>query len=107
MIGPLKWLRWRGIVLLAALTPPCRQIVQLASRAYEQPLSPWTRLRVRVHLGICKACERYLRQLDFLRDAAARLDENSPVEANDTLTAAAMDRLKQRLRCERVGDRPA
>lgn len=103
----MKWLRWRGMVLLSALTPPCRQIAQLASRTDAQPLSPWARLRVRVHLGICKACERYLRQLDFLREAAAKLEENLPSEANHTLAADAKDRLKQRLQCERTGDRPA
>ena len=103
MNGLVKWLRWRGIVLLAALTPTCRQIVQLASRAHEQPLSPWTGLRLRLHLRICDACERYLRQLNFLREAAAKRDEKSPAESGAPLAPEAKQRLKQRLRCERMG----
>ena len=74
----LKWLRWRVILLFAALTPPCRQIVRLASRSYEQPLGPWTRLSLRMHLGICRACERYLRQLDLLHAAAQQSGDKLP-----------------------------
>ncbi|HAB14933.1 MAG TPA: zf-HC2 domain-containing protein [Verrucomicrobiota bacterium] len=102
MSGLVKWLKWRGVVLLAALTPPCRQIAQLASRAYERPLSPWTRFRLRMHLRICAACERYLRQLEILHQAAGSMGEKPPTAANARLAADAKDRLKRRLRCERV-----
>ena len=103
MNGLFQWLRWRGILILAALTPPCRQITQLASRDYDRPLSGWTRLRLRVHLGICTACERYLRQIDFLHEASAKLGDHPPLVPRARLAAEAKDRLKQRLRCERVG----
>ena len=99
-------MRWRGIVLLAALTPPCRQIVRLASRACEEPLSPFTRLRLRVHRGICGACERYFRQLDFLREASGRLGEQAPDVPRARMAAEAKERLKARLRCERLGASP-
>lgn len=96
-------LRWRWILMLAALTPTCRRIVQQASRAHEEPFSPYDRIRLRVHLGICTACRRYLRQLDFLHEAAARADENVPAAARGRLADGAKERLKHRLRCERVG----
>lgn len=100
----LHWLKWRWILVLAALTPPCRQVARLASRGYERPLSRWTRLRIRVHLKICDACERYLRQLDVLHEAAGQLGETFPERGhNARLAAEAKDRLKARLRCERVG----
>ncbi len=103
MKGLLKTLRWRWILVLAALTPPCRRIVQQASRAHEEPLSGPDRFRLRIHLGICTACRRYLRQLDFLREASARSDENIPAAIRARLAEDAKERLKQRLRCERVG----
>ncbi len=100
----LKWLRWRWVLVLAALTPPCRQFARLASRGNEQPLGPWTRLRIRVHLKICDACERYLRQLDVLHEAAGQLGERIPERGHSArLAAEAKERLKARLRCERVG----
>lgn len=97
----LSWLRWRGILVLAALTPTCRQVVRMASRQQEQPL-PWsTRFRLGVHLRICTACERYLRQLDVLRQAAARAESAFPMtDVHPPLPAAAKERIKQRLRCE-------
>jgi len=99
----LKWLRWRGILLLAALTPTCRQIVQRASLDRERPLMPWTRIRLQVHLRICRGCERYLRQMDFLRAAAAASAGRSRVSGRGQLASEAKNRIKRRLRCERVG----
>ena len=102
MNGPVKWLRWRGILLLAALTPACRRIVQLASLACERRLTPWTRLRLRVHLRICSGCERYLRQLDFLRAAASSSVDRLP-SSGLGLAPEAKIRIKGRLRCEWAG----
>ena len=99
----VSWLRWRGILLLAALTPTCRRIVQLASLDRERRLTPWTRLRLRVHLRICRGCERYLRQLDFLRAAAAASAGRPPASGRVQLPPEAKNRIKRRLRCERVG----
>jgi hypothetical protein len=97
-------LRWQFILFLAAVTPPCRQVARLASLGHERPLGPWTRLRLRVHLGICDACERYLRQLDVLHRAAGKAGERFP-DRGDTagLAAQAKERLKARMRCERAG----
>lgn len=103
MKASLKWLRWRGILLLAALTPTCRQIVQLASLDRERPLMPWTRMRLQVHLRICRGCERYLRQMDFLRAAAAESTGRPTAVSRGHLPPEAKNRLKRRLRCEAAG----
>lgn len=99
----IKTLRWRWILWLAALTPTCHRIVQQASRAQEEPGSAYDGFRLRVHLGICTACRRYLRQLDFLREASGRADENVPAATRARWADGAKERLKHRLRCERVG----
>jgi hypothetical protein len=100
----LKSLRWRAILVLAALTPSCRRVAMSASQSFETPLDPWTRFRIRVHLKICDACERYLRQLDILHEAAGMLGERIPAHGHGArLAAEAKARLKARLRCERVG----
>lgn len=93
-----KWLRWRFVLLLAALTPPCRQITRTVSRGYEQPLGIAMRVRLRLHLLICTACERYARQLELLHRAASRSGEKqaeNPIPAR--LSSEAKDRLKARL----------
>ena len=103
MIGLLKSLRWRWILTLAALTPTCRRIVEQTSHAHEEPLPFHDRFRLQIHLGICTACRRYLRQIDLLRQACARSDEDFPATAGARLADVAKERLKQRLRCEQVG----
>lgn len=99
----VKWLRWRGILFLAALTPTCRRIAQLASLDRERPLTPWTRLRLRVHLRICRGCERYLQQLEFLRAAAVQSVERPSAGVQAGLAPEAKNRIKRRLSCEPVG----
>jgi hypothetical protein len=101
----LAWLRWRGILLLAALTPPCREIARLASQARERPPTLWMRLRLRIHCWICAACERYRRQLDVLQQAARQSVEHPPPALPSArLAAAARQRIRERLRGERGGD---
>ena len=94
-----KWLRWRFVLLLAALTPPCRQITQIASHGYEQPLGWAMRVRLRLHLMICTACDRYLRQLEVLH-RAARLSGEKPLDhpSPARLSTEAKNRLKARLK---------
>jgi hypothetical protein len=93
-----KWLRWRFVLLLAALTPPCRRITRMASQGYEQPLGMGMRVRLRLHLLICTACERYVRQLEVLH-RAARCSGEKPADLHSSarLSPEARDRLKARL----------
>jgi hypothetical protein len=58
---------------------------------------------MRVHLRICRGCERYLRQMDFLRAAAAASVERPTAGIQGHLAPEAKDRIKRRLRCEPVG----
>jgi hypothetical protein len=99
----LKWVRWRGILILAALTPPCRKITALASRDYEKPIGLGIRLRIKIHTQICVACRRYLTQLEFLHKAGGQLGEvGLPSERQSRLRAEARERIKHQLRCEQA-----
>jgi hypothetical protein len=54
----------------AALT--CKQVSVLLSRAQDTPLGALERLRLEAHLKVCRGCENFRRQLDFLRRALRR-----------------------------------
>jgi hypothetical protein len=54
---------------LIGLTPPCNEVVRLVSEGMDRPLPFGVKLKLRLHLWICHACERYRRQLLFIRDA--------------------------------------
>lgn len=89
------------VLLLAAATPPCRRIVQQASTRLDQGARRSTPWRTRAHLLICAACARYLRQLELIHSAAARLPEHEA--GGSRLPEASRSRIKARLKCERPG----
>jgi hypothetical protein len=96
-VNPLRNLvRRLGLKLAVALTPDCRAAVRWISRARETRLSPWQRLRLRLHQRICRACARYDRQLVVLKQAVRPAPPGVPVAPR--LSAEFRQRLKRRLR---------
>lgn len=66
----------------------CRQVTQRATDYLERGL-PWhARLQFRLHLLMCRACERYLRQLTLTRDALRALKDTGPVPPSPELLDA-------------------
>lgn len=50
----------------------CKEATHLVLQAEDQPL-PWgERLRLRMHLVICAACPRFVRQVALMRTAVGR-----------------------------------
>jgi len=69
----------------------CQQITSLVTAYLEGHLSPWNRLRFQLHLGICRHCRRYLRQM---RTTIATLGRLPP----DPVPQPVMDELLARFR---------
>lgn len=81
----------RGIVLwLARRLPTCRDTTRLVSDSMDRRLSLRWRVEMKLHLLICVWCERYARQLIFLRDAVRH--EPPPATA---LSPEARERIKR------------
>lgn len=55
------------------MMPSCREVSDLLSERLDRKLRPMERLRLRIHLAMCKACARVEGQLLFLRKAASEL----------------------------------
>ena len=51
----------------------CRDISLLVSRSLDARLSPGERLRVRLHLLLCRACRQFEVQMQLLRRASRAL----------------------------------
>ena len=47
----------------------CREATHLVLQGEDQPLSWADRLRLRMHLAICVACPRFVRQVALMRQA--------------------------------------
>lgn len=45
----------------------CKQVAQLLTRAYDEPLGIVDRLRLRLHLAMCDNCGNVARQLDGVK----------------------------------------
>lgn len=50
----------------------CKEAVQLLLEGLDRPLRRRERLAVRLHLLVCKACPRFVKQVALLREASAR-----------------------------------
>ena len=53
----------------------CKHATRLLSETQEHPLSRGKRLLLRLHLACCDACQRFERQLRFLREAMRKYRE--------------------------------
>ncbi len=60
--------------------PSCREASVLLSRAQDQPLGRWDRLRLKLHLSACEACRNVVAQLDFIRAAIKRYLEQGDAQ---------------------------
>ena len=62
----------------------------------ELPLT--TRIKLRVHYLMCSFCERYAKQLNYIREVAREFPEKIGEISDATLPAEAKQRLKEALR---------
>lgn len=56
----------------------CKQVSRIVSQGLDRELGFTERVRLRVHLAICGGCTNFSKQMAFLREAMARLAEQSP-----------------------------
>jgi len=86
-----------SIVWIWNHTPNCAEMSRLASKGIDQPLSRWTRLKMRLHYLICVWCERYSKHLKFLHRATPRAEDQIDGLADRGLSAEAKRRIIERL----------
>ncbi|MGH7451749.1 MAG: zf-HC2 domain-containing protein [bacterium] len=90
-----KLIRW-----LALRLPACKEVTRMASEAMERKLPLRQRFDMKLHLLICALCLRYVKQLQFIRDAvqqhAAQIENGAAPPS--ALSHDARERMKQRLK---------
>ncbi|MBC7415126.1 MAG: zf-HC2 domain-containing protein [Herminiimonas sp.] len=57
------------------IKPTCREVHRLVSEAMDRKLTMVERVRMRLHLVVCEACNRFNRQMDLIRSAMRRLSD--------------------------------
>lgn len=88
------------IILILRITPTCKDITRLLSDSMDRNLSLRQRIDIKLHLIMCVWCERYKRQLLFLRDAlrhSLAYIEETGVSPTPSLPPEARERIKRAL----------
>lgn len=79
----------------------CKEVSNLVSESLDRKLSFWQRMRVWMHLRMCRLCARFRKQTLFIKEAARRYlraVENTDSEASPGLSPEARERIKRSLK---------
>ncbi len=72
----------------------CKEVTEMVSNKLDRKLSLIERLKLKLHLMICKHCKSYANQLNFIHALSNRADEH--IEALEIgLSASAKNRLRE------------
>src|SRR5438876_1222509 len=82
---------------LGDLSLNCKRASRLQSEALDHELPLRQRLGLRIHLRLCKWCQRYGQQIKFLRSVAHECEHEEQKLPPQTLSAEGRERIKQRL----------
>jgi hypothetical protein len=93
----LAWVKTRWVGWVWNHTPNCAEMSKLASQSLDRQLSWNLRLKMRLHYLICCWCKRYRKQLQFLRQAAPRLDQQFAAFSSRGLSLDARQRILQKI----------
>jgi hypothetical protein len=92
-----NWLQLRIVLLITRFTPRCPEVVRLLSLGMDKPLAFSTRLKLRVHYLMCSFCERYAKQLKYMRTTAHEFPEKIGEVSDAKLPADIKERMKDAL----------
>lgn len=56
------------------------------------------RIKLRIHYLMCSFCERYMKQLKYIREVSSKFPEKIGEVSRETLPDSAKERMKQALR---------
>lgn len=95
----MKSLRERYDHFVIQNTPTCSEIVITHSRALDEFVSPFARLRVRWHAASCLYCQRYFDQLKLVRrllkgESDPPSDEPESIDLRERVKSGVRDRLR-------------
>lgn len=65
------------------LKPTCREVHRLVSESMDRRLSPVERLRVALHMMVCRACSNFRGQMKLMREAMRRITHGDSPSGRD------------------------
>ena len=86
------------VLLICRFTPTCPEVVRILSLGMDKELSLIMRLKLRIHYLMCSFCERYMKQLKYIRQVSREFPEKIGDVSDASLPADAKERMKAALR---------
>src|SRR6266704_2347873 len=65
-----NWFQLQLVLLICRFTPTCPEVARILSLGMDKELPLPTRFKLRIHYLMCSFCERYARQLKYMRAVA-------------------------------------
>ena len=76
----------------------CPEVTRILSLGMDKDLPLITRIKLRIHFLMCSFCQRYMKQLKYIREVSRQFPERVGEVANATLADDAKERMKAALR---------
>ena len=73
----------------------CEEATDMKVKKHSEPLTFSDRLRLWMHLAICKLCALFAKQSQIIDDAAASLDESIPAKMPESARARILQELQK------------
>ena len=89
-----SWLQLQIVLLICRFTPTCPEVIRILSRGMDNKLPLRTRIKLRIHYLMCSFCERYAKQLKYMREVAHEF----PEKIGDVSEERIPEDVKQRMR---------
>ena len=93
-----SWLQLQIVLLICRFTPKCPEVTRILSQGMEKELPLITRIKLRIHFLMCSFCERYMKQLKYIRQVSREFPEKIGEVSDAALPPDAKERIKSALR---------
>ena len=93
-----SWIQLQIVLLICRFTPTCPEVVRILSLGMEKRLSLMMRIKLRIHYLMCSFCERYMKQLKYIREVSRKFPNKIGEISDASLTADAKERMKAAMR---------
>ena len=95
--GLFQKIKWLFILWLARRLPDCKRMTRMLGESLDRETSFFEKIVMKLHLFTCEACERYLEQVAFIKEAMHAHGDREP-EMSEYETVTLSDRSKQRIK---------
>ncbi|HEU5312256.1 MAG TPA: hypothetical protein VFU08_00420 [Candidatus Udaeobacter sp.] len=92
-----SWLQLQIVLLICRFTPTCPEVIRILSLGMDKDLPLITRIKLRIHYLMCSFCERYAKQLKYMRTVAREFPKKIGEISDAKLPTEAKERLKEAL----------